>query len=928
MNERKLFLIDAMALIYRSFYALNKNPRVTSKGMNVSAILGFCNTLFDIITRYKPTHIGIAFDLQGATFRHEQFDEYKANRQAMPEEIRDSVPYIKDLIEAMNIPVLSLEKYEADDIIGTISKKAAKQGFEVFMVTPDKDYAQLVGNGIYMLKLGTMGREDQIWDVEQVLKRFEIKRPEQVTDILGLWGDSSDNIPGVPTIGEKKAKALMQQFDSIEDIIANKDSISSAPIRKAIENNAELALQSKHLATIVTDAPIEFEEESLRLSMPDINKCNRIFEELEFRTFAKRFNEYYSNVKNAHQADLFSVNEGLFKQQALFEQSSLNNIDKIECDYELVEDIDNLERIVNILKTKDVIAFDTETTGLEIDDSIIGISLVYEKNRGYFVIISDEVEKRDKQFNLLRQIFEDQDIEKVGHNIKFDKNILLNCGIDVKGKCFDTLVAHYLLEPQSRHKLDILSENYLGYSMIPFEAVFGKQHKGSKISIKGLNKSLLKDYAVEDADISFQLKDIFFEKLQENSLMDLFLNIEMPLVDVLLSMEREGVRIDTDELEQFSQVLSKRKTELEEQIYTLANKRFNIASTKQLAEVLFEELQIDSDKKAKKTSKKQYSTAEDVLQKLLNTHPIVALILEYRSLTKLKGTYVDALPLLVNGKTGKIHTSYNQAVTVTGRLSSTNPNLQNIPIITELGKEIRRCFVPSSQEYVLLSADYSQIELRIIASLSGDEHLCKAFNDREDIHLATAAKIYGVDKSAVSKDMRRNAKSVNFGIIYGISPFGLSEQLNISRREAYELIKQYFDSYPRVNQYIQQCIEEARERGYALSMCGRRRYLPDINSANANLRNFAQRNAVNMPIQATSADMIKIAMIRIYNQFMEEGLKSRMILQVHDELVFDVYKPELERVRSIVSEQMKNAIKLNVPIEVDINEGNNWLEAH
>ncbi len=924
MEKKTLYLIDAMAMIYRAYYALNKNPRINTKGLNTSAILGFCNTLFDIIKQYNPSHLGVAFDLQGPTFRHQQFEQYKANRQAMPEEIRESLPHIKSIIEAMNIPILCKEGFEADDVIGTLSKKAVKQGFEVFMVTPDKDYAQLVEENIKMLRLGRLGNPNEVWGVEEVLQRFEIEKPIQVIDILGLWGDSSDNIPGVPTIGEKKAKALIQQFASIENIIENSEQIESKSIRKAIEENKDIAIQSKQLATIITDVPIEFDEESLKLTQPNINLCNQIFTDLEFNTFAKRFNSYYQQVTTTPTDGLFSTTDTEFN---LFTQTTCPTYKDVEHDYIAINTQEDLRKVIDSLLQTSLIAFDTETTGLEMDCELIGISIVSQRHKGYFIFFPQDKEEQSAYIKILKELFENENIEKIAHNIKFDKNVLLNYGIEVKGKTFDTLLAHYLLDPESRHKLDILSEKYLSYTMIDFETVFGKSTK-TPINVNSLDKKLLTEYAVEDADITFALKPILEQELKDNQLYELFQNIEMPLVDVLLGMERQGVKIDTNQLHKFSQSLQEQKQQLEERIYELAGKEFNISSPKQLGVVLFDELQITGNQKIKKTQTKQYSTSEDVLQKLINLHPIIPLILEYRSLTKLKSTYVDALPEIVNTKTGKIHTHYKQSTTSTGRLASENPNLQNIPIRTELGKQIRACFIPQDEEHILLAADYSQIELRIIASLSKDPNLCQAFLSGEDIHLSTASRIYMMPAEDVSQDMRRNAKSVNFGIIYGISAFGLSEQLHISRKEAQQLIEQYFSSYPQVKEYISSCIETATNKGYAESICGRRRYLPDLNSANANIRSFAQRNAVNMPIQASSADMIKIAMINIHKELQEKNLRSKMILQVHDELVFDVYKPELATIKSIVKQQMINALPLEIPIEVSVNEGENWLQAH
>jgi DNA polymerase-1 len=937
MEKKRLMLIDAMAIIYRSFYALNKNPRINSKGLNTSAILGFFNTLLDLLTKYSPQALGIAFDLQQETFRHEQFAAYKANRQAMPEDIVAAIPYIKALIEAMNIPILCCEGFEADDVIGTLAKKAAKEGYEVLMVTPDKDYAQLVDDNIRILKPARMGNPDEILKTADVLAKFEVRNVCQVIDILALWGDSSDNIPGAKGIGEKKAKLLMRQFDSVEAMLDNTAAIESNSVRKAVEESREMILLSKQLATIRLDVPIDFNEERLAIAQPNFEKCNVLFEELEFRSFAKRFFTIFGQKAESlppkqhsasQQQDLFG--ESGIGQGDLFASSMYNNIKNTQHEYLFVESEEQMRQIADLILRKGIMCFDTETTGLEMDDRLIGISICVEPHQGFFVLLSDNDETK-ACLDILKPVFEDANVAKVGHNMKFDKNVLLNYGIEVKGKHFDTLIAHYLIEAEARHKLDYLSEAYLNYSMMAFEEVFGKVKKGEKINAAFLNKEQLKEYAVEDADVCLQLKPLLESKLQSDNMCELFEEIEMPLLDVLLSMEREGVAIDVEQLRNYSLELNNKKSELENEIYKAAGGiRFNISSPKQLGDVLFTQLNIMSGKKIAKTSvSKQFSTSEEVLVKLSDAHPIVPLILEYRSLSKLISTYVDALPMLVNKRTGKVHTSFNQANTATGRLSSNNPNLQNIPVRTDLGREIRKAFVSRDKEnFVLMAADYSQIELRIIASLSGDEHMCQAFNEGMDIHLATAAKIYKVKPEDVTTQMRRNAKSVNFGIIYGISSFGLSEQLNISRKEAQTLIDEYFTSFPTLKAFIEQSISKASENGYVSTICGRRRYLPDINSRNFNLRAFAARNAVNMPVQGSSADMIKIAMNAIHNYIKQHSLRSRMILQVHDELIFDVYKPELSQLKTAVSDLMIKAMPLRVPVVVDCKEGENWLEAH
>lgn len=914
-----------MAMIYRAFYAMNKSPRISSKGLDTSAAFGFFNTLLSLLKQYKPTHIGIAFDLHGPTFRHKEFADYKSNRQATPDEIRQMEPYIRDIIDAMHIPILSSEGYEADDVIGTLAKQAAKQGFEVYMVTPDKDYAQLVEENVKILKLGRMGSDAEIWGVDEVLQKFEIEHPKQVIDILGLWGDSSDNIPGVPGVGEKKAKALLKQFYSIEQAIERCDEIESKSLRNAISENKELALQSKFLATIVLDVPVEFDAKEFEVKQPDFESCKRLFEELEFKTFSKKFFEHFGIDETAIKKSVVKNKPAQSMQPDLFSDfSSCQSFETINKDYVFVDNFGALENLVKDLQTSKLISFHCN----EVQGKLIGISFSSEKGKADFVPLYGKSEENIERLNLLKEIFENENITKVVYDLKTEKHILSRYACSIKGNCFDVQLAHYLLDSEVSHKVDFLSEKYLSYRMADGDSLTKEFAKSLQTSVLKMCKSQFSDYCSEIADVLFQLKDILETELKNNDLYSLFTDMELPLVDVLFSMEQNGVRIDSAELAEFSKKLGTHKTELENQIYALAGEKFNISSPKQLSEILFTRLQIVGDDKKKKTNTKQLSTAEDVLQKLASVHPIVPLILEYRKITKLKSTYVDALPALVNPKTGRLHTSYNQAVTATGRLSSNNPNLQNIPIRTDLGKEIRKCFIPANEDFVLLAADYSQIELRIIASLSEDEHLCDAFRAGEDIHLATAAKIYGMDKSEISKEQRANVKSVNFGIIYGISSFGLAQQLGVSRKEASDLIEQYFESYPRVKQYIESCKQNAKEKGYAQSMCGRRRYLKDINSLNGNLRAFAERNAVNMPVQASSADMIKLAMIGIYRRMLSEGLQSKMIMQVHDELVFDVYKPELEQMRLIVKEEMVNALKLNIPIVVEMNSGENWLAAH
>ena len=936
--NKTLYLVDAMALIYRSYFALNKNPRINSKGLNTSAILGFFNSILDILQKHSPTHFAVCFDVQGGCFRHEEFTEYKANREAMPEDLRENIPYIKQILEAMNIKTIGIEGYEADDVIGTLAKKGKRQGFEVYMVTPDKDYAQLVEDKIFILKLPHMGSPERIYGVKEVLEKFEIKRPEQVIDILGLWGDSSDNIPGVKGIGEKKAKALLQQFDNIEEILENTEKIENKSIRKAIEENKEAAILSKQLATIYLDVPIELTEEDFAIKKPNLLECKRLFDFLEFRKFTERFFKYYGNTNNLNNSkqdssatDLFSTpklqnTENQIQEADLF--SSFSNFNKFSNEinnYRVLNtnDFSSFETIKQEIIDNKCFAFAIKQSNNSINSKAIGLSVCTQKNKAYYISLQDftnnlpshnENLQQDSIFGFLAFLFSaNKNVTKICYNLKHAKNALMNIGLNVEGKCFDIQIAHYLLNSEERSKLDDLSQIYLNYEMLLPSRNFTPNDV---------------DFYSEIADISLQLYPIFSKQLAEDKSLPLFDELEMPLVDVLLEMERTGVCIDQNVLRKFSNSLEEEKNILEEKIYEYANEKFNIASPKQLGEVLFDKLDITNGRKTKKTKTKQHSTSEEVLEKLSAYHPIVPLILEWRSITKLKNTYVDALPLLVNPETNKIHTSFNQAVTATGRLSSANPNLQNLPIKTEKGKEIRRAFVPEVNHY-LLSADYSQIELRIIASLSGDEHLCQAFQEGKDIHRATAAKIFHVNEEDVTKSMRSSAKSVNFGIIYGISAFGLAEDLHISRTEAQKLIDEYFLAYPKIKMFIDERIEFAKVHGFAVTLLGRRRYLKNINSANGNLRAFDNRNAVNMTIQGTSADMIKMAMVNIYRLMKEQNLESKMIMQIHDELVFDVPESELETMQQIVAEEMAMALPLeNVPVVVEPSYGKNLLEAH
>jgi DNA polymerase-1 len=929
--HKKLFLLDAMALIYRAYYALNRNPRITSKGLNTSAVLGFANSLYDVIKNEKPTHIGVAFDTHAPTVRHDDFAEYKANREAMPEDIATAIPYIIKLIEAFNVPILAVDGYEADDVIGTLATEAGNAGFEVFMVTPDKDFGQLVTDKIKMYKPGKPGEKAVIMGPAEVCAKFGIKRPDQVKDMLGLWGDASDNIPGIPGVGEVTARKLLESFDSIEELVANADKIDKPAWRDKVKEHAEQALKSKQLATIILDVPIAFDEEALKLTDPDVSALKTLLEELEFRTFAKRVFTDLSLKEGSpdpdiHQTpgappDLFSA-----MGEVLPVESNLNTIKNTPHTYHLADTAEKRKSLIDALKNAGSFCFDTETTGLDtIEAELVGMSFAVKAGEAWYVPIPENRKEAAEILVEFADIFADRNIGKTGQNLKYDISMLANYQVEVNGPLFDTMLAHYLVEPDLRHNMDYLALTYLNYQPVSIEELIGKKGKNQR-SMRSVDLETIKEYAGEDADITFQLRQKIEPLLEQTDTRELFDQIEIPLIKVLAAMEAEGVKIDSENLNAYSAQLETEIRELENEIYTLSGEKFNIASPKQLGEVLFDKMKLVENPKQTKT--KQHSTGEEILQKLVNKHPIIQSILDYRSLTKLKSTYVDTLPLLVNKRTGRLHSSFNQAVASTGRLSSNNPNLQNIPIRTERGREIRKAFVPRNEEFILLSSDYSQIELRLIAHISGDSAMLEAFRQGLDIHTATAARIYNVGIDEVSKDMRRNAKTVNFGIIYGISAFGLSEQLSIPRRDAADIINQYFDRFPGIRQYMDKTIAFAKKNGFVETLKKRRRYLRDINSANAVVRGFAERNAINAPIQGSSADMIKIAMINIHNEFNKLNLKSRMILQVHDELVFDVYKPELETAKEIIERGMKTAMSLDVPVEIEMSTGNNWLEAH
>jgi DNA polymerase I len=935
MPEKKLFLLDAMALIFRAFYALNKNPRINSKGLNTSAILGFANTLFDLLKNEKPTHIGVAFDTAAPTQRHEDFAAYKAHRQEAPEDLINSLPYIRELIEAFNIPVLILDGYEADDIIGSFAKKAESLGFTTYMMTSDKDFGQLVSEKTLIYKPAKFGNPPEVWGIREVCEKFGITRPDQVKDILGLWGDASDNIPGIPGVGEVIAKKLIAEFDTVENLVANAANISNEKLREKVVNFKDQALLSKQLATILLDVPLEFSEANLAIEPPDMERLKRLFDELEFRTFGERVEKWmYETQQSAVSSQQSPVSSnGIARSEATKQtppasgiQHPVSSINTTPHKYYLLVTREQRTQLVNLLKNSGSFCFDTETTGLDPNNSeLVGISFAVTPHEAYYIPVPENHQEAVDLIGEFKEVLEDPAIEKTGQNMKFDISILKWYDVDVKGKFFDTMLAHYLIQPDMRHNMDYLALTYLNYQPVSIESLIGKKGK-VQLSMRTVDIETIKEYAAEDADITLQLRKVFEPKLPETGTLELFDHIEIPLVPVLASMEATGVRLDSSALQDFSSELSKDILELENSIYDLAGIKFNISSPKQLGEILFDKLNIVENPKQTKT--KQYSTGEEILVRLVHKHPIISKILEFRSLTKLKTTYVDVLPTLVNPRDGRIHTSYNQAVAATGRLSSNNPNLQNIPIRTEKGREIRKAFVPRNENYLLLSADYSQIELRIIAHISKDQAMIGDFRSGYDIHTATAAKVYGIPMEGVTREMRRNAKTVNFGIIYGISAFGLSERLNIPRKEAAEIISQYFIKYPGIKKYMDETISSARETGYVETMMKRRRYIRDINSANANLRGFAERNAINAPIQGSAADMIKIAMIRIFSELEKQNLKSKMILQVHDELVFDVHKNETDTIKEIVLAGMQNAIPLDVPVEVEMNTGINWLEAH
>ena len=918
----KLFLLDAYALIYRAYYAFIKNPRINSKGMNTSAVMGFVNTLNEILTKEHPTHIGVAFD-HGKTFRDEAFPAYKAQREETPEDIRASVPVIKDIITAMNIPVLQADGFEADDVIGTLATKAGAAGIETYMLTPDKDYGQLVRDNVFIFRPRHGGGYETMGPKE-VNEKYGLSSPEQVIDLLALMGDSADNFPGCPGVGPKTAAKLIGEFGSIDAMLANSSKIKGK-LREKVEGAVEDIRMSKFLATIRTDVPVELNLDALKLKEPDMKRLAEIFTELEFKSLLDKFvkkPQQPQKTVNA-QLDLFAENPTNHSVDAEF--SKYESLKTTPHEYQLIETEEDARKLFDLFVTKQILSLDTETTSVNpIDAELVGLSFAAEEGKAFYVAIPAEREKAERIVNIFKPLYESPDILKIGQNIKYDMEVLMNYGVRLSAPMFDTMIAHYVLQPEQKHNMDILAETLLNYQTVHIDELIGPKGKGQK-SMRNLSPASVCDYAAEDADVTLRLYNVLKPRLKETNVEQLFYDIEMPLVPVLADMETTGVRLDTEALAETSKVLTERMKQIERNIYELAGHEFNIASPKQVGEVLFGEMKIVE--KPKKTKTGQYVTSEEVLQQLRSKAPIVADILEHRGLKKLLGTYVDALPKLINPRTGHIHTSFNQAVTATGRLSSSDPNLQNIPVRGEDGKEIRKCFIPEPGE-LFFSADYSQIELRVMAHLSGDKNMIEAFREGYDIHAATAARIYKEKIEDVSRDQRTKAKRANFGIIYGITVFGLAERLEISRDEAKQLIDGYFETFPDVHAYMEKAKELAREHGYAETFFHRRRYLPDITSHNATVRNFAERNAINAPIQGSAADIIKIAMVKIYERFRKEGIRSRMILQVHDELNFSVIPEEKEKVERIVLEEMQNAYPLQVPLVADSGWGKNWLEAH
>ncbi|TDY10640.1 DNA polymerase I [Meridianimaribacter flavus] len=947
-DQKRLFLVDAYALIFRGYYAFIKNPRINSKGIDTSAIMGFMNSLLDVIKRERPDHLAVCFDKGGSTDRVEMFEAYKANRDETPEAIKVAVPYIQEILKAMHIPIMVKEGYEADDVIGTLSKQAEKQGYQTFMVTPDKDFAQLVSENIFMYRPKSFGGGYETWGIPEVQKKFEVEDPLQVIDFLGMMGDSSDNIPGLPGVGEKTAKKFLKAYGSIEGLFENIHELKGK-MKEKVEANQELGLLSKKLATIMLDVPVEFDEKDFEMCDPDIEAVKTIFQDLEFRRLTENFLKTFAAEDTQATAETASKTEEKVKpkttstagagQFSLF-GGDVNDIDtetnpashtrktaeSTSHFYQSVASGMATKLFIKNLMNQTSVCFDTETTGLNpLTAELVGIAFSWEVGKGFYLPFPEDKTEAQELIEQLRPFFESETIEKIGQNLKYDIKVLAKYNIEVKGKLFDTMLAHYLINPDMRHNMDVLAETYLNYTPISIETLIGKKGK-NQLSMRDVPLEKQTEYAVEDADITLQLKEHFQNELGEANTQTLFDDIEIPLLRVLAAMELEGINLDKDFLASLAEQLNNDIATLEKRIYEAAGEEFNIASPKQLGVILFEKMKLVD--KPKKTKTGQYSTAEDVLSYLAKDHEIIQNILDFRGLSKLKSTYVDALPLQVEEATGRVHTDYMQTVAATGRLSSNNPNLQNIPIRTERGRQVRKAFIPRSEDYTLLAADYSQIELRIIAALSEEETMIEAFNNGEDIHASTAAKVFNVAIEDVTREQRSNAKTVNFGIIYGVSAFGLSNQTNLSRSEAKELIDTYYETYPKLKKYISKQVDFARDHGYVQTVLGRRRYLKDINSRNAVVRGAAERNAVNAPIQGSAADIIKLAMIAIYKKLEAGNYKTKMLLQVHDELVFDVYKPELETISTLIKAEMENAYKLSVPLDVELDTGDNWLEAH
>ena len=924
-NSKNLFLLDAYALIYRGYYAFIKNPRINSKGTDTSAILGFMNSLFEIIRTQNPDYLAVAFDKGGSVTRSEMFEEYKSNRDKTPEPILVAIPYIKEILEGMKIPILEKEGFEADDIIGTVAKDAEENNFKVYMVTPDKDFAQLVSDNIFLCKPARMGNSMEIWGVDEVKDKFEVESPDQVIDYLGMMGDSVDNIPGLPGVGDKTAKKFIKQYGSLENLLQNAHEVTGK-LGEKITENKELGVLSKKLAKIILDVPIDYNLDEFKLSDPDKEIVLKVFDELEFRRIKETFFKIFGTISSPIEEKGAEVVQGDLFSETYNLESNKDSLNDSKSIYQRIESFEELKLLVEKMMKQEIVAFDTETEGLNaLETDIVGISFSWQKGIGYYLPIKNNKSAHEKSFEILRPFFESTEIIKVGHNIKFDIQVLHKYNVKVSSPIYDTMVAHYLINPDMRHNLDTLSESYLNYSPISIESLIGKKGK-NQISMRDVSIDKITDYASEDADITLQLKSIFDKEIEVNNLSKIFYDIEIPMINVLSEMQAEGIKIDTSYLEKLDKEFEEDLEKLKKEIFKKSGEEFNLNSPKQLGEILFDKLKLVS--KPKKTKTGQYSTSEEVLSSLANDHKIIEDILEWRSLDKLQNTYVKSLPNEVSSLTNRVHSSFNQTVTTTGRLSSNNPNLQNIPIRTANGQKIRRAFIPRGSDYILMAADYSQIELRVIASMSNEENMIDAFVNNQDIHTMTASKIYNVDPENVTREQRGNAKTVNFGIIYGVSAFGLSQQTDLNRSESKVMIDNYFLNYPGLKKYMSDQIDFARNNGYVETIMGRRRYLQNINSQNNMLRSSSERNAINAPIQGSAADIIKIAMININSELKKQSLKSKMLLQVHDELVFDVHKSEKDQIKDIVKTTMESAVKLKVPLKIDLEFGKNWLEAH